>query len=185
VDKRLKIALIIGLAAIAGYVAIRWYEGRKAAQDGSTGSGTGLGSNLNSLAPELIGGSTGPSIGPALSTPITINVTSSGPPEEGANPVGNMVSSATVTPSPLALANPENSATGAQASAPQPEDMRGAGIDSAATGPTAMTPMAAGVTRPNSVSRETGRPPAAKVPDARKPEPAKPVRRPGVKKEKV
>lgn len=176
------IAIIVA-GVIAVYLGIRWYENRKAAQEGNTQGGAGLGSNLNSVAPELIGGSTGPSIGPALSTPITINVTSPMPDTSlGANPVGSMVSSNNVVPSALALANPDNSATGAQDAAPVPEDASGGGIDSAATGPTWSTPMSAAANQPNSTGITRGIPTApAERPPPRphEPGPGKPVRRPG------
>lgn len=179
----MRMILLVAAAAVAGYFLIRWYEGRQSAQYGNTQGGAGLGSNLNSVAPELIGGSTGPSIGPALSTPVTINVTSSAPPES-ANPVGSMVSANNVVPSSLALANPENSATGAQASAPQSEDMSGAGVASAATGPTYMTPMSAGVKIPNSTNRPGGKPAAGPDMIAVDRGTARPIRRPGVPKRK-
>lgn len=185
--------LIVALAAAGIYLAIRWYENRKAAENGTAQGGAGLGTNLNSVAPELIGGSTGPSIGPALSTPITINVTSSMPDtSQGANPVGAMVSRNNVTPSPLALANPDNAATGAQSAAPVPEDQSGGGVASAGSGTTAMTPASTSESEPNVPAGYVGamqgtpvtpvgsKPPAVTPPKPVTPRPAKPIRREGV-----
>jgi hypothetical protein len=148
VKKETKIILVVVALAIAGYIAVRWYENRQVASNGNTQGGAADGSNLNSIAPELVGGSTGPSIGPALSTPVTINVTSSAPPAS-ANPTAQMVGGS-ATPSPLALSNPSNSATGAQASAPvNSTSPVPAGATSAGTGPTAAPPPS---TSPTSVT---------------------------------
>lgn len=192
-----KYLLIAAVGALAIYLAIRWYENKKSNQYGSTQGGAGLGSNLNSVAPELIGGSTGPSIGPALSTPITINVTSSMPDNSlGANPVGSMVSRNNVTPSPLALANPDNSATGAQDAAPVPDDQSGGGITSAGSGTTAMTPadstereptVKTGTTpamRGTPVTPVKSKPPATSTPKTHEPAPHKPIRREGHPKQR-
>ena len=70
-NKNVRIILIVGAVAIAGYLAYRWWQNR------SSGSGGSLGANLNSAAPELVGGSTGPNSGLnyyAGSTPITIDL---------------------------------------------------------------------------------------------------------------
>lgn len=92
-NKNAKIAIIVVVVAVGGYLAWRWYQNYKAAQPG----GGQLGTNLNSIAPELVGGSQGPVAQPAFDVPININVSSSSPPPETpdaqdqmvpANPVG-------------------------------------------------------------------------------------------------
>ena len=72
--KNTKIILIAVAAAVAVYLAYRWYAARKAGISDQSPTG-GLGTNLNSVAPELVGGSAGPAVGPALSAPININLT--------------------------------------------------------------------------------------------------------------
>jgi hypothetical protein len=85
--------IIAGVAAVAVFLAWRWYQNYQAAQPG----GGQLGTNLNSIAPELVGGSQGPTAQPAFNVPVNITVSSSSPPPETpdkddrmipANPVG-------------------------------------------------------------------------------------------------
>jgi hypothetical protein len=73
VNKNVKLILIIGAVAVAGYFAWRWWQGRQSGTPGTSPTGS-FGTNLNSVAPELVGGSTGPSVGPALSTPVNITL---------------------------------------------------------------------------------------------------------------
>jgi hypothetical protein len=74
-NKKTKTLLIVAVVAVAGYLAFRWYQNRKAQQGAAEQSPTGaFGTNLNSVAPELIGGSTGPSVGPVLSSPVSITL---------------------------------------------------------------------------------------------------------------
>jgi hypothetical protein len=93
VNKTGRALLLAGVAAVAVFLAWRWYQNYKAAQPG----GGQLGTNLNSIAPELVGGSSGPVAQPAFDVPVNITVTSSSPPPETpdhddkmipANPVG-------------------------------------------------------------------------------------------------
>jgi hypothetical protein len=185
-DKRTRLFLVIAVLAVGGYLAVRWYEQKQAAANGNTQGGAADGSNLNSIAPELVGGSTGPSIGPALSTPITINVTSSSPPA-AANPVGQTMIGGTASPSPLALANPSNSMTGAQSAAPVNSDVSGGSgaATSAGTGTTATTPASSTAATPT--TKTAGAPaasPAARPVTAHRSTPAKPVKRAGHPKAK-
>ena len=81
-DKRWKTLIIVGVVAVAGYLAWRWYQNYKA----NTPGGGQLGTNLNSIAPELVGGSQGPTAQPAFNVPVNISVSSSNPappPEDG------------------------------------------------------------------------------------------------------
>jgi hypothetical protein len=184
VKKETRILLIVAALAVAAYIAIRWYEGKQAAAGGTAGSNPNVpvGSNLNSMAPELIGGSTGPSIGPALSTPITITVNNPTPPLQGAaNPVGNMIASANTTRSPLGWANPDNSRTGAQASAPVPDDVSGGAgsASSAGTGTTATTPVSAGMSQPTTTGRTVAGPSAQRTVTGHRQRRSRPLIRPG------
>lgn len=86
--------IIAGVAAVAVFLAWRWWQNYQAAQPG----GGQLGTNLNSIAPELVGGSQGPTAQPAFNVPVNITVSSSSPPPETpdkqdqmvpANPVGS------------------------------------------------------------------------------------------------
>jgi len=89
---RKHLLILLAVLVIGGFLVMRWYENKKAAEANNNGQANNLGptgSNLNSIAPELVGGSTGPSIGPAMSVPIDITVTSSAPPA-AANPIGDM-----------------------------------------------------------------------------------------------
>jgi hypothetical protein len=74
-NKGIKIALVVGAAAIAAWLAWRWYQQRQA----STPGGGQLGTNLNSIAPFLVGGSSGPTAQPAVNVPVNINYTESSP----------------------------------------------------------------------------------------------------------
>lgn len=193
--KRSHILIAAAVLAVAAFLAVRWYEKRQQAVYGSgLTQGQDTGSNLNSVAPELVGGSTGPSIGPALSTPITINVNSSAPPEteRGANPVNSMTSASNTTRSPLDAANPVNGATGVQRGAPVYSDaMSMAGATSAGTGATYRTPAASNTGEPNVAAdgpvSETDRGTTNDEPKARpgrgpkvnSPEQKKPIRRDG------
>lgn len=76
-SRRTWIIVGIAAAAVAAYLAWRWYRNRETA--GSPSPTGALGTNLNSVAPELIGGSTGPSLGPAVSLPVNITLTSNVP----------------------------------------------------------------------------------------------------------
>lgn len=81
-SKRVKVALIVAVVAVAGYLVYRHFRNSDNGSASPTGS---LGSNLNSVAPELVGGSTGPSVGPAVTMPlqITLNETVARPDEGG------------------------------------------------------------------------------------------------------
>jgi hypothetical protein len=92
-NKTGKALLLAGVAAVAVFLAWRWWQNRQAA----TAGGGQLGTNLNSIAPELVGGSSGPVAQPAFDVPVNITVSSSSPPPDSpddgdkmipANPVG-------------------------------------------------------------------------------------------------
>lgn len=90
-NKNVKTLLIVAVAAVAIYLAYRWYENKKSSQAGANSTSASLGSNLNSVAPELIGGSQagGTQVQPVLSVPVDVTISESSqmPPEESANPV--------------------------------------------------------------------------------------------------
>lgn len=80
--------IIAGVAAVAVFLAWRWWQQYQAAQPG----GGQLGTNLNSIAPELVGGSQGPTAQPAFNVPVNITVSSSSPPPEAPDRGDQMIS---------------------------------------------------------------------------------------------
>lgn len=98
-NKTAKMAIIIGVVAVAGFLAWRWWQQRQAATPG----GGQLGTNLNSIAPELVGGSSGPVAQPAFDVPVNISVSSSSPPPVTPDSGDQMIS-----------ANPTNDYGGSQ-----------------------------------------------------------------------
>jgi hypothetical protein len=90
VNKTTKTLLWVAVAAVAAYLAYRWYQNKKSTA-GQQGTSASLGSNLNSEAPELIGGSqaAGTQVQPVLSVPVDVSISESSslPPETSANPV--------------------------------------------------------------------------------------------------
>ena len=78
-DKRTKVGLLIGVLAVAAYIAWKLWQGKQAGQsasDNTNGASTsGTGSNLNSVAPELVAGATAGGTNAAPGAVIPVNVT--------------------------------------------------------------------------------------------------------------